>query len=65
MAIRPFGTCFFEQYAQIMLSTLLGREFEALVGSVKASVNTSQVWAAFFRHPEVFVRDGKLIRLMF
>ena len=30
-----------------------------------APVNTSQVWAAFFRHPEVFVRDGKLIRLMF
>lgn len=27
-------------------------------------VNVSQVWAAFFRHPEMFCRDGKLIRLM-
>ena len=27
-------------------------------------VNVSQVWAAFFRHPETFCRDGKLIRLM-
>ena len=29
-----------------------------------APVNASQVWAAFFRHPEMFCRDGKLIRLM-
>ena len=29
--IRKFGTCFFEQYAQISLSALLGREFESLV----------------------------------
>ena len=28
---RPFGTCFFEQYAQISLSTLLGSEFDCLV----------------------------------
>ena len=27
-------------------------------------VSVSQVWAAFFRHPEMFCRDGKLIRLM-
>lgn len=28
------------------------------------AVSTSQVWAAFFRHPEMFCRDGRLIRLM-
>ena len=27
-------------------------------------VNTSQIWAAFFRHPEMFARDGRLIRLI-
>ena len=27
-------------------------------------VNTKQIWAAFFRHPEEFVRDGRLIRLI-
>ena len=27
-------------------------------------VNVGQVWAAFFRWPEMFVRDGRLIRLM-
>ena len=27
-------------------------------------VNTSQIWAVAFRCPEMFVRDGKLIRLM-
>lgn len=32
MSHRPFGTCFFEQYAQITLSTLLGSEFRSLVG---------------------------------
>ena len=31
MSKRPFGTCFFEQYAQISLSALLGSEFEVLV----------------------------------
>ena len=31
MATRKFGTCFFEQYAQISLSTLLGSEFDCLV----------------------------------
>ena len=30
-APRPFGTCFFEQYAQITLSALLGSEFDCLV----------------------------------
>jgi len=28
-------------------------------------VNERQIWAAYFRHPEVFCRDGKLIRLSF
>ena len=28
---RPFGTCFFESYAQISLSALLGSEFDSLV----------------------------------
>jgi len=32
MSHRPFGTCFFEQYAQITLSSLLGSEFDVLVG---------------------------------
>lgn len=27
-------------------------------------IETSQIWAAFFRHPEMFVREGRLIRLM-
>ena len=31
MASRKFGTCFFEQYAQISLSALLGSEFDCLV----------------------------------
>ena len=31
MSVRPFGTCFFEQYAQISLSALLGSEFDCLV----------------------------------
>ena len=31
MTVHKFGTCFFEQYAQISLSTLLGCEFDALV----------------------------------
>ena len=28
---RPFGTCFFESYAQISLSAILGSEFDCLV----------------------------------
>ena len=31
MSTREFGTCFFELYAQISLSALLGREFDELV----------------------------------
>ena len=31
MATREFGTCFFEQYAQISLSALLGSEFDCLM----------------------------------
>ena len=27
-------------------------------------VGTSQIWTVVFRNPEMFVRDGKLIRLM-
>ena len=27
-------------------------------------VSVSQIWALFFKYPEMFVRDGKLIRLM-
>ena len=30
-ALRKYGTCFFEQYAQISLSALLGSEFDCLV----------------------------------
>ena len=31
MSTREFGTCFFEQYAQISLSALLGHEFDDLL----------------------------------
>ena len=31
MAGRTFGTCFFEQYAQVSLSALLGSDFDGLV----------------------------------
>ena len=31
MDTRPFGTCFFEQYAQITLATFLGSDFATLV----------------------------------
>lgn len=31
MSTREFGTCFFEQYAQISLSALLGSEFDNLI----------------------------------
>lgn len=24
----------------------------------------AQIWALFFRHPDIFVRDGRLIRLL-
>ena len=31
MESRPFGTCFFEQYAQITLQAILGDDFAGLV----------------------------------
>ena len=31
MATRKYGTCFFEQYAQISLAALLGPEYDRLV----------------------------------
>ena len=31
MDTRKYGTCFFEQYAQITLAALLGHEFDDLV----------------------------------
>ena len=42
---------------QINLRRLHGRRDGQPVG-------TSQIWAVVFRHPEMFVKDGKLIRLM-
>ncbi len=27
-------------------------------------IETSQIWAVVFRNPDMFVRDGRLIRLM-
>lgn len=43
MDTHPFGTCFFEQYAQISLSALLGSEFDGLVN---------------FDRPDLQSRDG-------
>ena len=40
MATREFGTCFFEQYAQISLSALLGREFDSLVNRDRPDLQT-------------------------
>ena len=40
MASRPFGTCFFEQYAQISLATLLGSEFATLVNRDRPDLQT-------------------------
>lgn len=40
MASRPFGTCFFEQYAQISLATLLGGEFGTLVNRDRPDLQT-------------------------
>ena len=40
MAPRPFGTCFFEQYAQISLATLLGSEFATLVNRDRPDLQT-------------------------
>ena len=40
MPTRKFDTCFFEQYAQISLSALLGSEFECLVNLDRPDVQT-------------------------
>ncbi len=32
---RPFGTCFFEQYAQITLATFLGGEMTSLASQLE------------------------------
>ena len=40
MARRKFGTCFFEQYAQISLSALLGSEFDDLVNLDRPDLQT-------------------------
>lgn len=40
MTPRPFGTCFFEQYAQITLATLLGGEFTSLVNRDRPDLQT-------------------------
>lgn len=40
MATRPFGTCFFEQYAQISLTALLGSEFSTLVNRDRPDLQT-------------------------
>lgn len=37
---RPFGTCFFEQYAQIALTALLGDEFASLVNRDRPDLQT-------------------------
>ena len=38
---RPFGTCFFEQYAQITLSTFLGGEMTTLVNRDRPDLQSS------------------------
>ena len=40
MPARKFDTCFFEQYAQISLSALLGKEFESLVNLDRPDLQT-------------------------
>ena len=40
MATRPFGTCFFEQYAQILLTAILGHEFSPLVNRDRPDLQT-------------------------
>ena len=41
MATREFGTCFFEQYAQITLSALLGSEFDCLVNKDRPDLQSA------------------------
>lgn len=38
---RPFGTCFFEQYAQITLSSLLGSDYDCLVNRDRPDLQSS------------------------
>lgn len=38
--LRKYGTCFFEQYAQISLSALLGSEFDELVNRDRPDLQT-------------------------
>ena len=40
MPARKFDTCFFEQYAQISLTALLGKEFECLVNLDRPDLQT-------------------------
>ena len=41
MATRRFGTCFFERYAKISLSALLGSEFDCLVNLDRPDLQSS------------------------
>ncbi|MBQ7576146.1 MAG: hypothetical protein IJT26_06405 [Bacteroidales bacterium] len=41
MAKREFGTCFFEQYAQISLSALLGSDYDCLVNRDRPDLQSS------------------------
>jgi len=41
MAKREFGTCFFEQYAQISLSALLGSDYDTLVNRDRPDLQSS------------------------
>jgi len=38
--MRKYGTCFFEQYAQIALSSILGSEFDSLVNMDRPDLQT-------------------------
>lgn len=40
MATRKYGTCFFEQYAQISLSALLGSDYDGLVNRDRPDLQT-------------------------
>lgn len=41
-SLRKYGTCFFEQYAQISLSALLGSEFDDLVNRDRPDLQTPE-----------------------
>ena len=40
--LRKYGTCFFEQYAQIELSSLLGSEFDDLLGRDRPDLQSKE-----------------------